>query len=51
MTDCLESIPMFDDECGPEAEVYLGCCEDNACICEHPSCVDEADAWNACTDA
>ena len=51
MSDCQDFLPtLADDGCGPEAEAFIGCCEDNACNCGNADCIEENQAWNACSD-
>jgi hypothetical protein len=51
MSDCLEFMPAFADDCGPEAEAYIGCCADHECNCGNQACFPAANAWSASNDA
>jgi hypothetical protein len=48
LSNCLQFLPSYDDNCGPEAEAYIGCCEDNGCNCANASCFGVGNAWSAC---
>jgi hypothetical protein len=46
----LSGLPTLADDGGsPEAEAFIGCCEDNACNCANADCIEESQTWNACS--
>jgi hypothetical protein len=48
VSECVSAVPQYDDECGSEADAYLGCIEANDCDPEVAECQNEAIAWGAC---
>lgn len=48
LDDCATFQSTFLDDCGPEAEAFIACCEDNLCNCANANCLEVNQAWTAC---
>ena len=48
LTNCQVGFAQFDDDCGPQADAYLGCIEAVNCDPEATQCQSEAVAWGTC---
>ncbi|MGB5286456.1 MAG: hypothetical protein WBN29_18255 [Polyangiales bacterium] len=48
LTQCQATIPMFDDNCGAQADAYLGCLEGVNCNTDASDCQAQAIAWATC---
>ena len=48
VSDCNQGLPQFNDDCGSQADAYLGCLEGHNCDAESTQCQSEAIDWGRC---